>query len=277
MKKLLLSLAVVAGCSLAANADYYLIGGFNGWTKADPNCLFSDKGNGIWELDYIGTLSSGFKINDGTWEHDDANFGGTATLVVGQTYALEVGGSSGNIPLSENIENPHIVFNPAEATLLITGEEVEAFYIYGIHGSIFTGDWMTVNMTEDTDNGVWFMEKTDFIVGEFGIKQMDADSEAQTAWICAASDNEVVIGAVMNCAVDGAGGNFKLNTPGSYSVVYDPKAMTIVFSEEDYNGVKALNTDNGEEVIYNLQGVRVNKANAAPGIYIVNGKKTVLR
>lgn len=276
MKKLLLSLAVVAGCSLAANADYYLVGGFNGWSNPG-NYAFTEGSDGNYTLDLPTTLTTGFKVTNGTWAND-GTWGGPAEtkLVVGETYTLSQPGE--NIEIEGNIENPHLVFNPTEGTLLIAGEEVEAFYIYGIHGSIFTGsDWMTVNMTEDTDNGVWFMEKTDFVVGEFGIKQMDADSGSQTGWISAASDNEVVIGAVMNCAVEGAGGNFKLNTPGSYSVVYDPKAMTLVFSEEDYNSVKALNTDNGEEVIYNLQGVRVNKANAAPGIYIVNGKKTVLR
>jgi hypothetical protein len=40
-------------------------------------------------------------------------------------------------------------------------------------------------------------------------------------------------------------------------------------------GIKAVNNDNGNDVIYNLQGLRVK--NVRKGIYIINGKKTVIR
>jgi len=40
-------------------------------------------------------------------------------------------------------------------------------------------------------------------------------------------------------------------------------------------GIKPIRTTNGEDVIYNLQGVRVKKA--GKGIYIINGKKTVVK
>ena len=40
-------------------------------------------------------------------------------------------------------------------------------------------------------------------------------------------------------------------------------------------GVKAISNDRGENVIYNLQGVRVKKA--GKGIYIINGRKTLVK
>ena len=40
-------------------------------------------------------------------------------------------------------------------------------------------------------------------------------------------------------------------------------------------GIKGVNNDRGQDVIYNLQGVRVSKP--GKGIYIINGKKTVIR
>ena len=46
--------------------DYYLIGGFNNWSLKQANCKFNDQGDGTYVLDYNGTLTSGFKINDGT-------------------------------------------------------------------------------------------------------------------------------------------------------------------------------------------------------------------
>jgi hypothetical protein len=40
-------------------------------------------------------------------------------------------------------------------------------------------------------------------------------------------------------------------------------------------GIETIHTDGSEDVIYNLQGVRVKKA--GKGVYIINGKKTVIR
>ncbi|MDE6287680.1 MAG: hypothetical protein K2M00_02715, partial [Muribaculaceae bacterium] len=180
-KRLLFLVAFLAAYTPLHAADYYLIGGFNDWALKQDNCKFTDQGDGSYVLDYEGTLPSGFKINDGTWSNDNANFGGNGNLVLGEVYALVVGGSSGNITLEENIENPHLVFNPEAKTLLITGQGVEATYIYGIHGQIFEGgsDWTSMNMAEA--DGKWTFTG-DMVSGDFGIYQKDADSDAQTKW-----------------------------------------------------------------------------------------------
>ena len=39
--------------------------------------------------------------------------------------------------------------------------------------------------------------------------------------------------------------------------------------------IKAVNAKEGEDVIYNLQGIRLKKP--GKGIYIINGKKTIVR
>lgn len=52
----------------ASATDFYLIGGFNSWTVADENCKFSaTSADGVYQLKYEGTLTSGFKLNDGSW------------------------------------------------------------------------------------------------------------------------------------------------------------------------------------------------------------------
>ncbi len=221
--------------SLAANAiDYYLIGGFNGWAVADANSKFTDQGDGTYVLDYTGTLTSGFKINDGTWSNPDANFGSNGSqLVVGTEYVMAVGGSSGNISMAGNIENPHIVFTPATATLLITGQEVEADSKYAIHGQIFNGtDWVSVDMVKG-DGGTWTYT-SDIVPGEFGIKVLDATSGSQTDWYSSADESNQIgadqLGAVLN--VKSEGQNWKSSITGNVTFTFDPKAMTLVISGE---------------------------------------------
>lgn len=45
---------------------------------------------------------------------------------------------------------------------------------------------------------------------------------------------------------------------------------------DDYSAIKKIESVNGEDVIYNLQGVRVNNP-VKGGIYVINGKKVILK
>lgn len=232
MKKFYCALAAAAMALTANAADYYLIGGFNNWKEADATCLFSEGSTtGEYVLDYEGTLTSGFKINDGTWKNDAINFGGSSTLKVGEVYTLSVGGSSGNITLSENIENPHIVLNvtnPTAPTLLITGQAVEAEYIYGLWGTFEDGKtWSAVDLTEK--DGKWVSAATTVADCSFGIKQMDSASGAQTDWYSSAGDAAVTVGTAMPIKVEGD--NFTL-AAGTYVFTVDVDAMTLLVSEE---------------------------------------------
>ena len=79
----------------ASAADYYLIGGFNGWKLKDASAKFTASGNGEYVLDFKGELTSGFKLNDGTWGNDNINFGSNGTnLKLGEAYSYGVGGST---------------------------------------------------------------------------------------------------------------------------------------------------------------------------------------
>ena len=51
MKKLYCALAAAAIALSANAADYYLIGGFNGWAAKDPTCKFTEKDATTYELD----------------------------------------------------------------------------------------------------------------------------------------------------------------------------------------------------------------------------------
>ncbi|MDE7427298.1 MAG: hypothetical protein K2M79_05815 [Muribaculaceae bacterium] len=223
-------LLVAMMVSIAANAiDYYLIGGFNGWSLKQANCKFTDQGDGTYVLDFNGTLTPGFKINDGTWSNSNANFGGNGNLTVGQVYNLTVGGSSGNIGLAANIDNPHIVFNPTAKTLLITGQETEAELIYGLWGAFTSGTWSAVDLTEA--DGKWTASDVEvtYASAQFGIKEMDKATGSQTNWISAAGDNVIKEAGTFDLMIEGT--NFSIAT-GTWSFVFDPEAMTLTVSGE---------------------------------------------
>ena len=223
MKKFYFALVAMLVSFCASAADYYLIGGFNGWSLKQANCKFTDQGDGTYVLDYNGTLTSGFKINDGTWSNDAANFGGGGQLTIGETYNLVVGGSSGNISMAGNIDNPHIVLNPTAKTLLITGQEVEAQYSYGLWGSFTSSTWGAGDMTEK--DGKWVIENLEvtFASAAFGIKKMDAASGSQVDWISAAGVSTITEAGTYDCMVEGT--NWSIAT-GTCSLRFDPEAMT---------------------------------------------------
>ena len=227
MKKLYL-LLISLFVAIAANAvDYYLIGGFNNWSLKQASCKFTAKGDGTYELNYNGTLTSGFKINDGTWNNDAANFGGSGNLTPGVVYNLTVGGSSGNIGLAENIENPKLTFNPTAKTLLIEGQTVEAEYSYSIHGSMFTGSWQTKSLTEK--DGKWVLENAVSVGGDFGIRKDDKSSGSQVDWISSAGAAKVELNTPMAAKVEGT--NWTIGA-GTFTYTFDPEAMTLTVTGE---------------------------------------------
>lgn len=227
-------LLVAMMVSIAANAvDYYLIGGFNGWSLKQANCKFTAQGDGTYVLDFEGTLTSGFKINDGTWGNSNANFGGNGNLTVGEVYNLTVGGSSGNIGLAENVENPHLVFNPTEKTLLITGQAVEAEYTYDLWGSFTSGTWGSVELTEADGKWVATDVEVTYNSAAFGIRKLDKVSGSQVEWLSAAGDADITEAGTFDLKVEGV--NFAISA-GTWSFTLDPEEMTLEVTGEGGGG-----------------------------------------
>ena len=54
-------------------------------------------------------------------------------------------------------------------------------------------------------------------------------------------------------------------------------SITLTLSLDSNSGIEDVTSDNTtEEVIYDLNGLRITKKPLAPGIYIINGKKTLI-
>ena len=281
MKKFTLALATLALSVASMNAaDYYLIGSFNKWTEADPAAHFTETAQtGVYELKYEGTLTSGFKVNDGTWTNPEINFGSNGSkLVVGESYAYAVGSATGNINMSENVANPTVTLNINDGTLLVQGEQQEAKSKYGIHGEIF-GDpkWSTEEMSNE--EGKWVLSAS-IIPGAFGIKQMDAASGVQTDWYSSASDGSVTLNTPMSVKLEGT--NWTSDLEGNYSFTYDPDAQTlIIVSASLWNDITA--DENATFAIYTIEGNLVKASanvndveNLENGMYIINGEKVMI-
>ncbi len=227
MKKIYFLLCALL-CTMAASAaDYYLVGNFNKWALADANAKFTDNGDGTYVLDFNNTLISGFKINDGTWDNGNANWGTNGSeLVIGETYNLNRDKNSDNITIAQSIEKPHIVFNPSENTLLITGKEAQSVITYAIHGQIVPGnqDWNDKDLTEN--EGAW-TATFECNAGNFGIKKLNNGN--QISWISADGNAAVVLNQPMPAKEND--NNWSLSEAGEYTFSFNPKAMTLTVTK----------------------------------------------
>ena len=96
-------------------------------------------------------------------------------------------------------------------------------YTYALHGQI-TGNqnWESTAMT-DEGNGIWSLTG-DFVVGEFGIKQMTADG--QTGWF---GWNQLDKSSADNC--EASGSNIKLTVAGNYTISFNTKTEKITVTK----------------------------------------------
>ena len=289
MKKLytLFAAATLMTASISAQ-DIYIIGdNVDGQSWALGTNQMTSNGDGTYT--WSGTvLGNGFKFNDGTWSNDSFNFGGSDKLKLGVPYTVEAGGSSANIQFDglKEVDNPKVVFDLNKLTVTVTGDGVEngpvpeVVDLYVIGNNVDGQNWAlgTNKMTYDsaTGNYTW----TGNLLGE-GFKINDG------SW----SNGDYNIGSTSKTT-----DLLTIGTPFKYTassnsqdiffdgvsevanpvVIVNLKEGTILVT--DVAGVHNIEADlDNVETIYNLQGVRINRANMTPGIYVINGKKVAIK
>lgn len=122
----------------------------------------------------------------------------------------------------------------AEATYTINST-TPTKYTYALHGQI-TGNtqWESTAMT-DEGNGIWSLTGN-FVVGEFGIKKMDADGQVANGWL-----GWPYIGSPADNCVQ-SGNNIKLTVAGNYTISFNTKTEKITVTKNS--------TSTGEIPVY---------------------------
>ena len=123
----------------------------------------------------------------------------------------------------------------AEATYTINSTPTPTTYTYALHGQI-TGNtqWESTAMT-DEGNGIWSLTGN-FVVGEFGIKKMDADGQVANGWL-----GWPYIGSPADNCVQ-SGNNIKLTVAGNYTISFNTKTEKITVTKNS--------TSTGEIPVY---------------------------
>lgn len=111
----------------------------------------------------------------------------------------------------------------AEATYTINST-TPTTYTYALHGQI-TGNtqWESTAMT-DEGNGIWSLT-LDFVAGDFGIRQMNADG-GQTGWF---GWDKLDKSSADNCVQ--SGNNIKLTVAGNYTISFNTKTEKITVTK----------------------------------------------
>lgn len=229
MKKIyFLLVAMLVG--FAANAaDYYLIGGALGWDLKNEKGHFTDKGDGIYELKFQGSFTSGFKVNDGTWSNPNINFGSNGNkLVIGTPYAY-ANGSSNNIDFDGTVTDPTITLDINNGTILVAGEAQESDLAYCIWGSLKSGAWAATDFSDEDNDGIWTIENVEvtYASAAFGIRSFEksAGNGSQKDWIAADGASKITGEGTFKCKVNSST-NFSI-AKGTYSFSFNPETMVL--------------------------------------------------
>ncbi len=262
----------------APEKAYYLIGAFNSWNE-DAMIPFVEE-NGVFTLTY--NFGGEFKIKDeqGNW------WGGGVTLTQENPSVTLVDG--GNLNLDQQAEYTLTI---EDGVLTVTGfpaPQVVEYNDFFVCGSF--NNWsQTDGLVELTLNeeGTEFAGSVELEAGaEF--KLISHNLAGGWKWFGGQADGnfflitpELLGGNI--ALVDGS--NFQVQEGGSYDIkvktatpakgLQEPLVMVIT---KNSTAISTVGTDaKADNAYYNLMGVKFNGMPSAPGIYIHNGRKVVIK
>lgn len=281
-----LTVSLDAQVEAPTGPDLYMIGSnVNDESWSDMTNKMTNKGNGIYTwTGYV--LGSGFKINDGTWDNTDYNIGAPegSVMTVGQAFTVITGNDSKDITFANNvgsIENPTVTLDYNAKTVTVTGTPVELIPESGffIIGEVVGCGWdptKGLQLTKVSD-GVFEGKNIELTGSYFAFTEELGNWSIVNAHRYAPQEKDTPIQIGMpNPMYYGVDASWSID-PGIYNFLVDTNNLTVTVTlPNESDSVDTIGADNGEKVIYNLQGVRVNNP-VKGGIYIINGKKTVIR
>lgn len=274
MKKLYLLLCMSLLATLTSEAqNYYLIGGFNGWTLSDESCKFaSTKQEGIYYVK-IPELTSGFKINSGTWD-SGANFGSNgAELTPGTPYKyVQTSYQEHEIKMPVTVTDATVYLDVKDGILYVDGANVADKVIgWDVFGD-FTGDgkWTGIDLS-NTNGDEWTSAPIELAgQGGFGVRQLANGN--QDVWYASSSAGVVLSESNPKVTLaTGAVKDFRYDLSGTYVFVLDTSDMTLAIEKPDEvysTSMYLVGAAPGQPWLFN-DGKKMDVE--SPGVYTLTG------
>ena len=283
---------VTITATFSAVPSLYIIGGPKEWKLDDMTEMTYNEKTQTYEFEYAPTATAYFAIADkqftaeeaaaeGAWDVFNANNRialGEGDIEATLNEAKDLMKVNGTIILKAGTYKISI---GKDLKMIITGEvapepTVEKLYIMG---NATPGEWNTtteMTFNEATQAFEYTLESDAMMYFTFGDAEFTNWDEfnANNRLAIAGGDNNAPVGEEFKLIK--VNGTLVLEA-GAYkiSVTKDLKCTITATTPTGINGIAADKLENA--VIYNMQGVRVDKAQAKGGVFIVNGKKTVIK
>lgn len=249
---------------------YGLTGDFNDWGE---DVEFTKVEDGVYTLEMDELQGEIYLKQDHSWA---VTLACDELLVNGSTYNLEWKDAS--MRLAERCVNVKFTLTLGDVpTLKFEGTPATLDkHIYGLNGAFNSWSLSAGPFFEEQEDGSWVVAVENFTSDDFVIC-------IDKTWNCFRPVNEglytpVVVGETYDCAVIDVNQNFQMLGlfTGKFilNIVDDDHATLKLDGVVDMSNIQNIETVT-EKVIYNLAGQRVN--NMSHGIYIVNGKKEIVR
>lgn len=233
-------------------------------------------------------------INDGTHRYCPVTMLAAASIASENPFGLgQITDGPDSWTITPGVYDITVDFNNQTFTMAVSDVEAvepptvvvpEALYLIGnFPTNPEAGSWDISNTLAFTEGeeGVFTLLEAELSDAGGGLAYFGLLNIKATSWDDIALENRYGPEAAVEASLT-APNAFEYSTnswsiePGIYDFTVDFNTLEMTITESESDAVKALNAANAEEnVYYNLQGVRV--ANPQHGIFILNGKKVVIR
>lgn len=273
MKKFYLLCMTLLASLVATAQDYYLIGGFNGWTLKDESCKFTQTSqSGVYSVK-VSELTSGFKINSGSWD-SGVNFGSNGSdLEPGTPYKyVQTSNRDLEIKMTVTVTDATVYLDVTDGIIYVDGASVSSKIIgWDVFGD-FSGDgtWTGIDLTNTVGTQWTSAPVTLSGTGGFGVRQLANGN--QDVWYASSTDGVTL--SESNPKVSLASGpvkDFTYNLNGTYVFVLDTSDMTLsVKSPDEVYSLTMYLIGDAPKVAWTFnEGKKMDEV--SPGVYTLTG------
>ena len=284
---------VTVSATFIAVPKLYIIGGPKDWNLADMTELTYNLETQTYEFEYKPETTAYFAIADKQFTAEEAAAENAWDVFnANNRYAL----GEGDMEIDLEVTKPLVKANGTlvlyagtykisitkDMQMTVTGERapeptVEKLYIMGTGTPQGWSGTTELTFNEATQAFEYVAEVTEDTYLTFGDAEWTSwdDFNGKHRFAPAEGNTEATLDQAVQLVLVNDG-NVLLKTPGTYKLsVTKDLVLTVTAEATGINAIAVDKLDNA--VIYNLQGVRIDKSQAKGGVFIVNGKKTAIK